>query len=227
MAPQVVSFKGKAPKKSKLTFNGRRKKKASEKQQTGGRKAHSDISNSRKQQLHEAPKKDQNSKASVVAEEDLDLDAIAKERFFHNHQECIKCQTEPMDDVGQDQNSKVSVVAQEDLDLNAFAEERFFHNHQECIKLRALQMDYNDDIYEFPVAVGLSNGFPNGFPKESTSFSEVVPPGGLLKLQISDPWRFTELMEQEEMQQRLVEEMQDQIEMELKEKKEDGTNWFI
>ncbi|TXG48081.1 hypothetical protein EZV62_027375 [Acer yangbiense] len=159
MAPQVVSFKEhRGNLNSHLMEGGRRKL-----LKNSGRKAHSDISNPRKQQLHEAPKKDQSSKASVVAEEDLNLDAIA--------------------------------------------EERFFHNHQECIKLRALQMDDDDDIYEFPVAVGLS--FPNGFPKESTSFSEVVPPGGLLKLQL------------------LSEEISDKIEMELKEKKKADPNWLF
>ncbi|KAK0578233.1 hypothetical protein LWI29_007100 [Acer saccharum] len=195
------------------------------------------MSNSRKQQLLEAPKKDQNLKASVVAEEDLNLNAIAEERFFHNHQECIKCRTEPMDDVEQDQNSKVSVVAEEDLDLDAFAEEmafaeeRIFHNHQECIKLQALQMEEDDDLFEVPEAVGLRkrfpNGirFPNGFTKESTSSSEVVPPGGLIELQFSDPQRFMDLMEAEEMQQRLEKEIQDKIEVRLKETKNNW--WFI
>ncbi|KAK3207090.1 hypothetical protein Dsin_021136 [Dipteronia sinensis] len=79
------------------------------------------------------------------------------------------------------------------------------------------------DIYEFPEAVGLSNGFP----KESTSSSQVVPPGGLLELQFSDRWRFMELMEQEEMQNLLSEEIENQIEMELKEKKKTDPNWLF
>lgn len=67
--------------------------KASDKVQTRSRKALSDISNS------QAPlvQKKHNMKLSVVAEEALCPGAIAEERFLHNHEECIKAQTQAMD----------------------------------------------------------------------------------------------------------------------------------
>ncbi|KAG8652940.1 hypothetical protein MANES_06G151500v8 [Manihot esculenta] len=72
-------------------------KKKSMKVQTSGRKALSDISNSGKPNLNEGSKKKCNTKLSVVAEESIDANAIADERFLHNHQECIKAQSRPMD----------------------------------------------------------------------------------------------------------------------------------
>lgn len=71
--------------------------KTSEKVQSGSRKALSDISNSGKPRLQESSKKNLNMKLSVVAEEPLSPSAIAEEQFLHNHQECIKAQTKPMD----------------------------------------------------------------------------------------------------------------------------------
>ncbi|XP_021813255.1 protein PATRONUS 1-like [Prunus avium] len=67
--------------------------KASDKVQTRSRKALSDISNS------QAPlvQKKHNMKLSVVAEEAICPGAIAEERFLHNHEECIKAQTQSMD----------------------------------------------------------------------------------------------------------------------------------
>ncbi|TXG70983.1 hypothetical protein EZV62_005918 [Acer yangbiense] len=84
----MFSFTGKETGASKLTFDGNKKK-------TSGRKALSDISNSRKQQLNEAPKKNLSTKVSVVAEKDLD--AICEEGFLHNHEECIKAPKKAMD----------------------------------------------------------------------------------------------------------------------------------
>ncbi|KAH9677643.1 hypothetical protein KPL71_025438 [Citrus sinensis] len=84
--------------KSKIKIDGSKKKsfsRAPEKLQTSGRKALSDISNSGKSHLHEAPKKNFNPKLSVLTEEDLS--AIAEEGYLHNHQECIKAQTKSMD----------------------------------------------------------------------------------------------------------------------------------
>lgn len=84
--------------KSKIKIDGSKKKsfsRAPEKLQTSGRKALSDISNSGKSHLHEAPKKNMNAKLSVLTEEDLS--AIAEEGYLHNHQECIKAQTKSMD----------------------------------------------------------------------------------------------------------------------------------
>lgn len=84
--------------KSKFTIDGSKKKsfsKAPEKLQASGRKALSDISNSGKSHLCEAPKKNLNAKLSVLSEEDLS--AIAEEGYLHNHEECIKAQTKAMD----------------------------------------------------------------------------------------------------------------------------------
>ncbi|XP_041012917.1 uncharacterized protein LOC121256256 isoform X2 [Juglans microcarpa x Juglans regia] len=64
----------------------------------GNRKALSDISNSGKARLNEAPKKNLKMKLSAVAEEQLHQpNAIADEQFLHNHLECIKAQTKAMD----------------------------------------------------------------------------------------------------------------------------------
>ncbi|KAJ4705972.1 Xin actin-binding repeat-containing protein [Melia azedarach] len=84
--------------KSKIKFNGsKNKSKAPEKLLTSGgsRKALTDISNSGKLHLHEAPKKNLNAKLGFVAEEHLS--AIAEEQFIHNHQECIKARSKAMD----------------------------------------------------------------------------------------------------------------------------------
>ncbi|KAF5451194.1 hypothetical protein F2P56_031477 [Juglans regia] len=66
--------------------------------QAGNRKALSDISNSGKARLNEAPKKNLKMKLSAVAEEQLPQpNAIADEQFLHNHHECVKAQTKAMD----------------------------------------------------------------------------------------------------------------------------------
>ncbi|CAB4286668.1 unnamed protein product [Prunus armeniaca] len=67
--------------------------KASDKVQTRSRKALSDISNSQAPHVQ----KKHNMKLSVVAEEAICPGAIAEERFLHNHEECIKAQTQAMD----------------------------------------------------------------------------------------------------------------------------------
>ncbi|KAG8638384.1 hypothetical protein MANES_14G023400v8 [Manihot esculenta] len=64
---------------------------------TSSRKALSDISNSGKPNLNEGSKKKYNANLSVVAEELIDANTIAVEKFLHNHQECIKAQAKAMD----------------------------------------------------------------------------------------------------------------------------------
>ncbi|KAJ6926611.1 hypothetical protein NC651_010889 [Populus alba x Populus x berolinensis] len=69
--------------------------KAPGKWQTAGRKPLSDISNSRKP---ETKKQSFNAKKlTVLTEEPDQTSAIVKEKFLHNHQECIKAQTRAMD----------------------------------------------------------------------------------------------------------------------------------
>ncbi|KAK1548778.1 hypothetical protein Q3G72_005723 [Acer saccharum] len=128
----MFSFTEKETGASKLTFDGNNKK-------TSARKALSDISNSRKQQLNEAPKKNLSTKVSVVVEEDLD--AICEEGFLHNHEECIKAQKIAMDideflkTVGlknndfpmQQSTSSSSQVAMDDL----LSEDEFPWKHEE------------------------------------------------------------------------------------------------
>ncbi|XP_065869421.1 uncharacterized protein [Euphorbia lathyris] len=71
---------------------------ASKKLQPSGRKALSDISNSGRSNLNEGSKKNScASKLSVLAEEPIDASEIAGEQFLHNHKECIKAQSRPMD----------------------------------------------------------------------------------------------------------------------------------
>ncbi|GMP70240.1 hypothetical protein CsSME_00029177 [Camellia sinensis var. sinensis] len=67
---------------SKMTSFGRKRNvsKAPKKAQAGGRKALSDLTNSGKHP-HQASKKSQDKKLTVV-----------EEQFLHNHQECIKAQ---------------------------------------------------------------------------------------------------------------------------------------
>ncbi|XP_024027575.1 uncharacterized protein LOC21397396 isoform X1 [Morus notabilis] len=71
--------------------------KTSDKVQTRSRKALSDISNSGKAHLHEASKNNLSLKLSAVEEEHLFPSCIAEEQFLHDHQECIKAKTKPMD----------------------------------------------------------------------------------------------------------------------------------
>ncbi|KAI9084176.1 hypothetical protein K1719_033847 [Acacia pycnantha] len=78
------------PAKIKNLESKRTAPKASEKLPTGNRKALSDISNVGKI-------KDKSSqKPSALTEEHLHLSAIAEEQCMHNHQACIKSQTEDM-----------------------------------------------------------------------------------------------------------------------------------
>ncbi|KAK4837440.1 hypothetical protein QYF36_005513 [Acer negundo] len=127
----MFSFTEKETGASKFTFDGNKRK-------TRGRKALSDISNSRKQQLNEAPKKNLSTKVSVVAEEDLD--AIFEEGFLHNYKECIKVQKKAMDideflktvglknnDFPMQQSASSSQVVMDDL----LSEDEFPWKHEE------------------------------------------------------------------------------------------------
>lgn len=78
------------PAKIKNLESKRTAPKASEKLATGNRKALSDISNVGK------IKNKISQKPSALAEEHLHLSAIAEEQRLHNHQACIKSQTEDM-----------------------------------------------------------------------------------------------------------------------------------
>lgn len=70
--------------------------KTSDNVQTRSRKALSDISNSMKPHIHEAPKNKQNMKS--IVEEHSFPSSIAEEQFLHDHRKCIKAQTiQPMD----------------------------------------------------------------------------------------------------------------------------------
>ncbi|TXG70985.1 hypothetical protein EZV62_005920 [Acer yangbiense] len=116
----MFSFTKKETGASKLTFDGNKKK-------TSGRKALSDISNLRNQQLNEAPKKNLSTKVSVVVEEDLD--AINEEGFLHNHEECIKAQKKAMDndEFLKTQSASSSQVVMDDL----LSEDEFPWKHEE------------------------------------------------------------------------------------------------
>ncbi|KAK1574799.1 hypothetical protein Q3G72_000066 [Acer saccharum] len=87
----MFSFSEKETGASKLTFDGNKRK-------TSGRKALSDISNLRKQQLNEAPKKNLSTKVSVVAEEDLDAIVGLKNTDFLIQQSALSSQV-AMDDL--------------------------------------------------------------------------------------------------------------------------------
>ncbi|XP_028773258.1 uncharacterized protein LOC114752178 [Neltuma alba] len=78
------------PVKIKKLESKRSAPKASGKLPSGNRKALSDISNVGK------IKNKSSQKPSALAEEHLRLNAIAEEQCLHNHQECIKSQTEDM-----------------------------------------------------------------------------------------------------------------------------------
>ncbi|GMP70315.1 hypothetical protein CsSME_00029213 [Camellia sinensis var. sinensis] len=87
------------PSKMTSSFGGNRNvSKAPEKAQTGGRKALSDLTNSGKHpHVHQALKKSQDKKLSVVAEEQILPCNVSEEQFLHNHQECIKAQGKAID----------------------------------------------------------------------------------------------------------------------------------
>ncbi|XP_021290907.1 uncharacterized protein LOC110421608 [Herrania umbratica] len=92
---KIFSFAEKETGASKLTHDSSKKKsvsKASEKVQTGGRKALSDISNSGKPHLQETSRKNQIAKLNILAEDPPQPKDIAGEGFLHNHEECIKAQ---------------------------------------------------------------------------------------------------------------------------------------
>ncbi|XP_060971353.1 protein PATRONUS 2-like [Cannabis sativa] len=63
--------------------------KTSDKVETRSRKALSDISNSVKPHLHQAPKNRQNIKAPILDDYSFPS-CIAEEQFLHDHQKCIK-----------------------------------------------------------------------------------------------------------------------------------------
>jgi hypothetical protein len=68
--------------------------KASKKSNTGSRKALADISNSASAKLQVPDIKNKNSlKTSSLTGKYLHPDAIAEERMFHDHEQCIKSQT--------------------------------------------------------------------------------------------------------------------------------------
>lgn len=72
--------------------------KTSEKAQVGGRKALGDLTNSGKPSGQNIlKKKNQDKKLLAVAEEEKFPNAIADERFLHNHHECIKSQRNAVD----------------------------------------------------------------------------------------------------------------------------------
>ncbi|KAI8008079.1 hypothetical protein LOK49_LG07G00358 [Camellia lanceoleosa] len=87
------------PSKMTSSFGGKRNvSKAPEKAQAGGRKALSDLTNSGKHpHVHQASKKSQDKKLSVVAEEQILPCNVSEEQFLHNHQECIKAQGKAID----------------------------------------------------------------------------------------------------------------------------------
>lgn len=86
---EVVSAKGK-----NLEINKRTGSKASKKSNTGSRRALTDISNS----LHVPDMKNKDSlDTSSFKGKYLHPDAIAEERMFHNHEECIKSQSHALD----------------------------------------------------------------------------------------------------------------------------------
>ncbi|XP_058740407.1 protein PATRONUS 2-like [Vicia villosa] len=70
--------------------------KASKKSNTGGRKALSDISNSAKAHVHDVKNKNSLKTGSFTGK-DLHPDEIAEERMLHDHEKCIKSQTQTLD----------------------------------------------------------------------------------------------------------------------------------
>lgn len=88
---EVVSAKGKDVEIDKKTGS-----KASKKSNTGGRKALSDISNSAKAHVHEVKNKNSLKTGSFTGK-DLHPDEIAEERMLHDHEKCIKSQTQTLD----------------------------------------------------------------------------------------------------------------------------------
>ncbi|XP_039010127.1 protein PATRONUS 2 isoform X2 [Hibiscus syriacus] len=92
---KILSFTEKETTVSKLTHDSSKKKsvdKALEKPQVGGRKALCDISNSGKPNLKETSKKSQTSKFTILAENPIEPEDIAKEGFLHNHDGCVNAQ---------------------------------------------------------------------------------------------------------------------------------------
>lgn len=72
--------------------------KAPEKVQvSGGRKALSDLTNSRMPHLHKASKKNHDKKLSAVVEDQILSQVAVEEKCLHNHQECIKAQRRAVD----------------------------------------------------------------------------------------------------------------------------------
>lgn len=71
--------------------------KAPEKGQAGGRKALSDLTNSGKPYVQQAPKGSHGNKLGAVVEEDILSHNVAQEQLLHNHQKCIKAQQKGID----------------------------------------------------------------------------------------------------------------------------------
>ncbi|KAH7841006.1 hypothetical protein Vadar_024448 [Vaccinium darrowii] len=98
-AKNVVSV-GKEIGSSKImsSFGGiKNVSKAPEKGQAGGRKALSDLTNSGKPYVQQAPKGSHGNKLGAVVEEDILSHNVAQEQLLHNHQKCIKAQQKGID----------------------------------------------------------------------------------------------------------------------------------
>lgn len=146
--------------------------KAERKGGLGARKPLSDLSNSEKHVLNQAPKKQTSKKVTFIDEHS----GASKMRNDTNKKTSIsrasaKLQTgsrKALSDISnsgkahlngeainKNLNLKLGVVAEEPLHhVSAIAEERFLHNHQECIKAQTKSMDLD----EFLKTVGLDNG---------------------------------------------------------------------
>lgn len=136
------------------------------------RKPLSDLSNSEKPVLNQAPKKQTSKNVTFID----DHSGASKMRNDTNKKTSIskasaKLQTgsrKALSDISnsgkahlhaeapnKNLNLKLGVVAEEPLHhVSAIAEERFLHNHQECIKAQTKSMDLD----EFLKTVGLDNG---------------------------------------------------------------------
>ncbi|KAE8077747.1 hypothetical protein FH972_016278 [Carpinus fangiana] len=145
--------------------------KAERKGGIGARKPLSDLSNSEKPVLNQAPKKQTSKKVTFIDEHS----GASKMRNDTNKRTSIsrasaKLQTgsrKALSDISnsgkahlngeatnKNLNLKLGVVAEEPLHhVSAIAEERFLHNHQECIKAQTKSMDLD----EFLKTVGLDN----------------------------------------------------------------------
>ncbi|XP_058754377.1 protein PATRONUS 2-like [Vicia villosa] len=134
---EVVSAKGKDVEIDKKTGS-----KASKKSNTSGRKALSDISNSAKAHVHDVKNKNSLKTGSFTGK-DLHPDEIAEERMLHDHEKCIKSQTQTLDihhffrTVGLEDDS--------DDDLNISFEPLAFREYESTLfKLEEVPEDFFD-----------------------------------------------------------------------------------